>query len=247
MVARVIAINFPESVLAVHANMVPAALPSWWRQPLSLLRFFAWAVWTGRDKDGLLARLMWWRNEESGKLIVLSHFMMKILMGKGYYEIQGTKPQTISYALADSPLGMLAWLRDKMEPLVDDDFTWDDEIVITWAMLYLIPTSSAAPQIYTNVKGSKLADFESYLLSKKVPSNVDFGVSIFPKDVVNVPRFWAEACVADNIVFWKEHSKGGHFPSVERPEVLVEDIRSFTSVIGRERMGELRRCGKVKV
>jgi hypothetical protein len=78
-------------------------------------------------------------------------------------------------------MGMLAWLRDKMEPLVDDDFTWDDETVITWAMLYLIPSSSAAPQIYTNVKGSKLADFESYLLSKKVPSNVDFGVSIFPK------------------------------------------------------------------
>jgi hypothetical protein len=48
-------------------------------------------------------------------------------------------------------------------------------------------------------------------------------------------------------VFWKEHDKGGHFPSVERPEVLVEDIRAFTSLIGRERMGELRVCGKVKV
>ena len=50
-------------------------------------------------------------------------------------EIQGTKPQTISYALADSPLGMLAWIRDKMEMLIGDNFTWDDETVITWAMV----------------------------------------------------------------------------------------------------------------
>lgn len=57
-------------------------------------------------------------------------------------EIQGTKPQTISYALADSPLGMLAWLRDKMEALVDrDHFVWDDETVITWVMVRFIASS----------------------------------------------------------------------------------------------------------
>ena len=65
--------------------------------------------------------------------------------------------------------------------------------------------------------------------------------------MINAPRFWAEACVADNIVFWKEHDKGGHFPSVERPEVLVEDVRAFTGMVGRERLGDLRRAGKVKV
>jgi len=42
----------------------------------------------------------------------------------------------LSYALVDSPIGMLAWIRDKMEPLVDHiDFEWDDEEVITWAMV----------------------------------------------------------------------------------------------------------------
>lgn len=50
-------------------------------------------------------------------------------------KIQGSKPQTLSYALVDSPLGMLAWIRDKMEPLVGNDFKWEDEEVITWVMV----------------------------------------------------------------------------------------------------------------
>jgi len=67
MAARVMAINYPSSVLAVHANMVAAALPVWYKNPLYLLQFFAWAVWTGGNKEGTLARLMWWRNNENGK------------------------------------------------------------------------------------------------------------------------------------------------------------------------------------
>lgn len=50
----------------------------------------------------------------------------------------------LSYALVDSPVGMLAWIRDKMEPLVDHtDFKWDDEEVITWAMVGFLIHSSA--------------------------------------------------------------------------------------------------------
>lgn len=53
----------------------------------------------------------------------------------GYLEIQGTKPMTLSYGLVDSPIGMMAWLRDKMEPLVGNAFKWSEEEVITWAMV----------------------------------------------------------------------------------------------------------------
>lgn len=53
----------------------------------------------------------------------------------GYLEIQGTKPQTISYALVDSPIGMLAWIRDKVEHLVDDDYILTEEEIVTWAMV----------------------------------------------------------------------------------------------------------------
>jgi hypothetical protein len=65
----------------------------------------------------------------------------------GYLEIQGTKPQTLSYALVDSPLGMMAWIRDKIQYLVDDGFTWDEETVITWTMAN---QSSRSVQAWTN-------------------------------------------------------------------------------------------------
>ncbi len=69
----------------------------------------------------------------------------------------------------------------------------------------------------------------------------------FHSDVLNIPKWWAAASVAKNIVFWKEHDKGGHFPSVEVPEVLVEDIREFTEMINPARMSELVKSGKLKI
>jgi len=119
MIARIMAIDFPESCVAAHVNMVVAAPPSWWRYPLTFVYFIGWAIMQGKGKYGsALGRIMWWQKEEMG-----------------YLEIQGTKPQTLSYALVDSPIGMLAWIRDKMHYLVDDDYEWEEEEVITWAMV----------------------------------------------------------------------------------------------------------------
>lgn len=121
MVVRIMGIDFPENCVAVHVNAVAAGLPLWWRYPLHLLYLIIWALFQGKDSG--LKRMLWWRDEESG-----------------YIEIQSTKPQTISYALVDSPVGMMAWIRDKLEPLVDDGFKWKDEDVITWAMVRFIIT-----------------------------------------------------------------------------------------------------------
>ncbi|RDL37588.1 uncharacterized protein BP5553_05021 [Venustampulla echinocandica] len=148
--------------------------------------------------------------------------------------------------LVDSPLGMLAWLRDKMEPIVDDDFTWQDEDVITWAMMYIIPGSSGQADIYTNTKGEK-SKTALPAASAKLSSDVDFGASLFPKDTFNIPYFWASSEVAKNIVFWREHSRGGHFAAVEKPVELVNDIREFTGLIKKDRVLGLRAAGKLKV
>lgn len=66
-------------------------------------------------------------------------------------------------------------------------------------------------------------------------------------DVLNIPKWWAEACVSNNIVFWNEHAKGGHFASVEKPVELVEDIREFTGLLNVENKVKLIRSGKLKV
>jgi hypothetical protein len=63
-------------------------------------------------------------------------------------------------------------------------------------------------------------------------------------DVSYAPRWWAECKVASNIVFWKEHDKGGHFASVEKPVELVEDIREFTKAVGPAILMELTKPGR---
>ncbi|CZS87900.1 hypothetical protein WAI453_000285 [Rhynchosporium graminicola] len=227
-VVRFIAALYPDNCVAIHVNMVIAGPPSWWKQPIAFVQFIVWAIWQDKSKDGgLLGRMMWWREEENG-----------------YMEIQGTKPQTLSYALVDSPIGMLAWIRDKVEHLVDDDFTWEEEELITWTMLYLIPGTAGHASIYKNGKAkSQLAKVTS-IISTPLPKTVDFGASIFPKDVLNIPHFWASSTVSRNIIIWRTHDKGGHFPSIEKPDELIKDIRDFTELVNSGRKEDLILGGK---
>lgn len=66
-------------------------------------------------------------------------------------------------------------------------------------------------------------------------------------DVFYIPRWWAACTVSSNIVFWKEHEAGGHFASVEKPDVLVADIREFTKFVNKGRLAELVKSGKLKI
>jgi hypothetical protein len=128
--------------------------------------------------------------------------------------------------------------------------------------MYFIPGTAGHANIYKNAKGKKLEQFNSHFLNSIIPEQVDFGASIFPKgkfstldsplqcfilndtsDVLSIPKWWAACTVANNIVFWKEHSSGGHFPSVEKPDELVQDIRDFTNMFNGSKMRELTKAG----
>ncbi|KAK9315532.1 epoxide hydrolase [Lipomyces starkeyi] len=122
-------------------------------------------------------------------------------------------------------------IRDKFHHLVDDDFTWTDEEVITWTMMYIIPGPAASANIYKASKGKGEVQITKDLFDKVIPKQVAFGASIFPKDPMYTPRWWAACKIASNIVFWKEHTMDGHFPSIERPAELVQDIRDFTMAL----------------
>ncbi len=121
LIARVIALRHPDSCRAVHLNMVVASPPSPIWHPVALGRLvllFLTGLGASEYEKKSLARMKWWMDWESG-----------------YNAIQGTKPQTLSYALTDSPFGMMCWIREKTQFLVDDDFKWKDDEVITWAMV----------------------------------------------------------------------------------------------------------------
>lgn len=217
IITRYIAQNYPESCMAIHVNMLFALPPSPYKNPLALL----WLVtrWMTPEEKKRMGRMQWWSTKESG-----------------YYHIQSTKPQTISYALSDSPVGMLSWIRDKLELWVEPDYVWDKEMVITWAMLYLLSNSAWHARLY-----KQSVYIEEKVLKRNIPANVAFGTSCFPHEIGYVPRWWAQASIADNIVFWKEHEKGGHFPSVECPEVLQSDIQEFVSLLPESTKQSLRR------
>ncbi|OJJ43165.1 hypothetical protein ASPZODRAFT_136724 [Penicilliopsis zonata CBS 506.65] len=227
IVVRIMGARYPAHCLGVHVNMLAAALPSFWTNPFHLIYLLVvWALFLQRGADSTLRRLKWWRSEESG-----------------YAEIQKTKPLTIAAALVDSPIGMLAWLYDKLHPLVDDDFVWSPEELITWSMMYLIPGTAGHALIYTNMRDDRVKEYAANL---HLSPDVDFGVSCFPRDVYNIPRWWASASVSKNIVFWREHAKGGHFAALEKPRELIQDIRDFTSAVHPVRRTTLLSSGKLK-
>ncbi|KAF9268480.1 epoxide hydrolase domain-containing protein [Marasmius fiardii PR-910] len=207
-VLRSMALQFPDACIGIHLNFIVCLPPSPLRNPVTLL----WLIlrWFTPDQKERLKRMQWWMKQESG-----------------YSRIQGTKPQSISYGLLDSPVGMLAWIREKLQSIVEPDYVWEKETCITFAMLYLISGSAAHARIYKENIPSLAED----VMGQKISSSVAVGVSCFPKDVGYVPRWWAEANSISNIVFWKEHAKGGHFPSVEVPDTLMADVQEWAEVI----------------
>jgi hypothetical protein len=100
-------------------------------------------------------------------------------------------------------------------------------LLITIPQIYILNGSSGPSEIYRWVSGNHVKTSQKYF-TNPISRQVPVGVSVFPKDAFYAPRWWAAATVAENISFWREHQSGGHFPSVERPETLIKDIREFT-------------------
>lgn len=216
VVARVMALNHPAHCIGVHLNFVVVPPPSIWKAPGSLGKLalkYMTGSW-GEYEARMLKRMKWWMDDESG-----------------YNKIQGTKPMTIAFPLTDSPFGMLCWIREKVQNLTEEDFVWDDELIVTWSMIYVLNGTAGPAEIYTWATPPRLANLQKYF-DNLIGRDVAIGVSVFPQDVGYCPRWWAEGALAENITFWKEHNKGGHFASVEKPKELMEDIREFTAVSG---------------
>ncbi|MBL9089865.1 MAG: alpha/beta fold hydrolase [Planctomycetaceae bacterium] len=140
----------------------------------------------------------------------------------GYGAIQGSRPQTIGYALNDSPAGLAAWIVDKFWAWsdhggdLDNSFTKDE--LLTNVMVYWVTeTPASAARIYFE-RGSVAGG-----AGKQV--RVPIGVAMFPKEIGVPPRKWAEARYP--LVHWTEMPRGGHFAAMEQPELLVGDIRKF--------------------
>ncbi|WP_191256004.1 epoxide hydrolase family protein [Amycolatopsis oliviviridis] len=140
----------------------------------------------------------------------------------GYAMIQATRPQTLAYGLTDSPAGQLGWLVEKFKSFSDSrdvpDEAIDRDDLLTNVMLYwLTGTANSSSRIYAAPGRAWGAE--------PPKSSVPTGVAVFPKDTGLPIRRLAER--TDNVVHWSTPDRGGHFPGLEVPDLLIEDLRTF--------------------
>ncbi|KAL1671818.1 Alpha/Beta hydrolase protein [Schizophyllum commune] len=156
--------------------------------------------------------------------------------GRAYGSIQETKPQTIGYALADSPVGLLAWIYEKLVAWTDG-YPWSDDEVLTWVSIYWFSRAgpAASVRIYRESVYPKRETVnpngETVYVNCEIPPDPDnaptipMGMSQFPKDIYVYPKSWKHTL--GNVVFEAEHDSGGHFAAHEKPEALVGDLRAM--------------------
>jgi len=144
-------------------------------------------------------------------------FMMS---GLGYYIIQSTMPTTIGYALSDNPLGLLAYIGEKYHGWVDPSHPLSNEDIVSTVALYFL-TQSFGTSVLPYYETAQVA--RTLKLGKQVKGKT--GMSVFRWDVLGSPKSWMGRVL--NVTFHKRHEQGGHFPGLELPEVLVQDVREF--------------------
>lgn len=204
---------YPDHVKASHVNMIPSKPPTWSKNPL-LAAQHALAPYSEKEKKGL-ERNDWFVNE-----------------GRGYNLEQSTKPQTIGYALADSPVALLAWIYEKLHDWTDG-YPWTDEEILTWISIYQFSTAGAhaSVRIYyeaTHMSGKLMKNRET--VEGWVP-RVKLGLAHFPKELRVVPKTWGRTLGPVAYESFNEH--GGHFAAFERPDVIVGDLRSMFGKKGK--------------
>ena len=142
----------------------------------------------------------------------------------GYAHIQGTKPQTLSYGLNDSPAGLAAWIVEKYRSWsdcggdVEKRFT-KDELLTTITIYWVTQTIGSSTKLYYETLR------KPWEMKKDEKIRVPCGIAVFPAEISVPPREWAERSY--NVQRWTVMPNGGHFAALEEPARLVEDIRDF--------------------
>ena len=154
------------------------------------------------------------------------------IMENGYRTQQATKPQTLSYAMMDSPVGVAAWILEKMNSWSDTtgndvESVYTKDQLLTNIMVYIVTrTFNTASWIYygRREEGERLLSPEG----KRV--EVPTGCALFPAELLAwPPRSYAERLY--NVTQWTKMPRGGHFAAMEQPDLLIQDIRKFVRAL----------------
>ena len=188
----------PERVIGVHLNLIPGAgatsEPT--EEELAALepaeRERTWASWH---------RFEAWLKEK-----------------QGYADLLSTRPQTVAYALTDSPVGQLAWIAEKFEEWSGSPID-RDHLLTNVALYWFTRTAGSAGRIYYE------RNHAAYWGQPSEPSSTPTALADFPQDNFIPLRHIAEK--SNKIVRWTSYPRGGHFAALEEPDLLVTDVRAF--------------------
>jgi pimeloyl-ACP methyl ester carboxylesterase len=146
----------------------------------------------------------------------------------GYSTEHATKPQTIGYALVDSPVALCAWIVEKFRTWTDPDSVITPDELLDTVMMYWLPgTGASAARLYWESIRQVNAQISGPATD---PVDVPVGCTVFPHELQRPSRRWAERRFTD-IRYWNEPAAGGHFPALEQPGVFVDELRAFFRLV----------------
>ena len=196
-VTRELGARFPDKLIGVHTAGSPGRIQ---REPE-----------TDAERE-YLARAEAWSVDETG-----------------YQRIQGTKPQTLAYGLTDSPVGLVAWITEKLRSWSDSGgdvetrFSKDQILTLVSIYWHTNTIGTSVRYYYANGLGSSRRRTRA-----RGPVRVPQGYAEFVRNPfrTEMPRSLAAEQPA-NVTHWSVFDTGGHFPAIEEPELLVQDLRDF--------------------
>ncbi len=161
--------------------------------------------------------------QELSGLAGLAHYQE---WDSGYSKQQATRPQTLSYGLADSPSGQAAWILEKYWSWTDcagdpENILSRDEMLDNIMVYWLNNASASSGRLYWHSFGKG---------PQPTQVHVPMGGTIFPKEIFRTSQRFAERMYT-NIVYWNERAKGGHFAAFEQPQAYVEEVRACFALV----------------
>jgi pimeloyl-ACP methyl ester carboxylesterase len=205
IISQVMAVQAPPGLLGIHTNM-PGTTPP------AVLRLI-------RNREPAPAGFT---DAEKVAFAGLETFYRK---GFGYAEMMNTRPQTLGYGLADSPVALAAFLYEKIA-------TWThsggdpervltrDEILDNITLYWLTNTGTSSSRSYWDAAQGEGGPFNAIEITK-----VPVAVTVFPGEIYRAPRSWGEQSFR-KLIYWNEVDKGGHFAAWEQPELFAREIRA---------------------
>ena len=194
-VTTAVALAAPQAVVGIHQNMIIRMLPAPAGDTLSAA------------ERAYLAEAAQWFDAEGG-----------------YGHIQGTRPQTLGYALTDSPVGLAGWISEKFRVWSDCGgdplrcFT-RDQLLTNISIYWFSANITSSLRLYKE----RMRAAPPLAPGQRI--GVPFGYAAFPKEIIRPPREYAERFY--DVRRWTEMPHGGHFAAMEQPALLAAEIRAF--------------------